>query len=73
MGILLNSQSDRAVREIPETTDSLGVNGVPALQLANKLATLGERRARPTIGRGLNGTSFNRVEGTKQQPFVAPR
>jgi hypothetical protein len=40
MGILLTAQSDHAVHEIPETTDSLWVNGVPALQLAKKPATL---------------------------------
>jgi hypothetical protein len=37
MGILLTSQSDRAVHEIPETTDSLWENGVPALQLRKQV------------------------------------
>jgi hypothetical protein len=67
---LLNSQSDRAVHEIPETTDSLWVNGVPALQLANKLATLSERQAPSTSGGVLNGTCFNRVEGTDEATTV---
>jgi hypothetical protein len=50
MGILLTAQSDHAVDEIPETTDSLWVNGRRRSSWLKKLATLSERRAPPTSG-----------------------
>jgi hypothetical protein len=45
--------------EHDQTTDSLWVNGVLALQQANKLATLSGTTGAAYIGRGLNGTYFN--------------